>query len=461
MTLSRTLDVAIVGAGPAGIGTAVALERLDVEYVVLERECIGASFRQWPAEMELLTPSFPANAFGVRDLNAITLDTSPALALDSEHPTGDQYAEYLEAVAEFHELPIETGVDVEAVVPDAGSSESSDGDDATAADGFTLETSEGRLEAASVVWAAGQYQYPSSGPIPGASDAIHVSTIDSWTAHADQWPGEGGSPDESDRTVTESTPSVSSQPEATSLAADGAGVSAPTADDVVIVGGAESGIDAALGLADAGLSVTVVDPDGPWQYRSPDPSEVLSPRTTDRLEAALDAEQPITLVTDARVERIEREETGTDFSSQARVGTRTDPSDGPETPGSTVERAGYAVVTDDGDRIHSRTPPVLSTGFEGGLTLVDDLFEVDEHGFPELTDQDESTATSGLFLVGPQVAHEGQQFCFIYKFRQRFAVVAEAIGDRLEVDTTPLDAYREKRMFIEDLECCEPSYCDC
>lgn len=440
MTLSRTLDVAIVGAGPAGIGTAVALERLDVEYVVLERECIGASFRQWPAEMELLTPSFPANAFGVRDLNAITLDTSPALALDSEHPTGDQYAEYLEAVAEFHELPIETGVDVETVVPDAGSSESSDGDDATTADGFTLETSEGRLEAASVVWAAGQYQYPSSGSILGASNATHVSTVDSWAAHAERWSAGSESATEDPRSETESTASQSASTQAATapLAADGAGVDVPSADDVVIIGGAESGIDAALSLTDAGRSVTVVDPDGPWQYRSPDPSEVLSPRTTDRLEAALDAGRPIDLVTDVRVERIEREE-----------------------PDAALEGESYAVVTDDGGRIRSRTPPVLSTGFEGSLSLVEDLFEVDEHGFPKLTDRDESTATSGLFLVGPQVAHEGQQFCFIYKFRQRFAVVAEAIGERLAVDTAPLEPYREKRMFLEDLECCEPSYCDC
>ncbi|MDQ2050022.1 NAD(P)-binding domain-containing protein [Natronolimnohabitans sp. A-GB9] len=102
MTLPRTLDVAVVGAGPAGIGTAVALDSLEIDFAILERDCIGASFRQWPDEMRLLTPSFPANAFGVRDLNAVTTDTSPALALDCEHPTGDQYADYLEAVAAFY-----------------------------------------------------------------------------------------------------------------------------------------------------------------------------------------------------------------------------------------------------------------------------------------------------------------------------------------------------------------------
>ncbi|AGB36340.1 NAD(P)/FAD-dependent oxidoreductase [Natronococcus occultus] len=398
--MNDSLEVAIVGAGPAGLGTAVALERLDVEYAVLERDRIGASFRSWPEEMRLLTPSFPANAFGVRDLNAITVDTSPALALDREHPTGEQYAEYLEAVAEFHELPVETGVDVDSVVRE--------GADET--DGFVLETDEGPIRARYVVWAAGQYQYPSNAGIDGAVHGTHVAAVDSWAGYADRVANEDGS--------------------AARVAADGAGAAVDGAADVVVVGGAESGIDAALGLAEAGRSVTVLDDEGTWQFRSPDPSEVLSPRTSERLETALEDGAPIELVADARIEEIGRDDEG------------------------------YAVTASDGDRYRSRVSPILATGFEGSLAVVEDLFAFDG-SFPALTDRDESTETPGLFLAGPQVAHNGQQFCFIYKFRQRFAVVAEELGDRLGVETGPLEEYREKRMIVEDLECCEPDYCDC
>ncbi|ARS89365.1 NAD(P)/FAD-dependent oxidoreductase [Natrarchaeobaculum aegyptiacum] len=439
-------DVAIVGAGPAGIGTAVALEHLDVDYGVLERDCVGSSFRRWPDEMRLLTPSFPGNAFGVRDLNAITPDTSPALALDSEHPTGQEYAGYLEAVAEFHDLPIRTGTDVERVYPR---------DDA---EGFVLETADGAIAARYVVWAAGEFQYPADGAIPGSANAVHVASIDSWARHARLVsPATGESDETSGRSPTE-RPAPDGGETASGM---GESIACPDddtdrVDDVVVVGGGESGIDAALGLSDEGLSVTVVDPDGPWRYRSPDPSEVLSPRTTDRLECAREAGRPIDLVAETRVERIER-----------RDGDR------------------YRVVTDRDDVV-SRTPPVLATGFEGSVGLVDDLFafervdggkrgngdvdaatDEDENGgnatagTPVLTDRDESTETPGLFLAGPQVAHDGQPFCFIYKFRQRFAVVAETIGDRLGVDTGPLAAYREKSMFLEDLSCCEPDYCDC
>lgn len=435
-------EIAVVGAGPAGVGTAVALEHLDVEYAVLERDCIGASFRQWPDEMRLLTPSFPANAFGVRDLNAVTVDTSPALALDCEHPTGDQYAAYLEAVAEFHDLPIETGVDVERVAPE---DESDDGESAKPASepGFTLETADGPVRARYVVWAAGQYQYPADGSIPGATHAVHVSTIESWERHAERVSNPAG----------EATATAATEPTATTgttsasrsrTAADGSGIEPPDqedeTDDVVVVGGAESGIDAALGLADAGLSVTVLDDEGTWQFRSPDPSEVLSPRTNERLERALNDGRPIELVAEARADRIER--VSTDDSDDRKASDR------------------YAVITTDDERYDSRTPPLLATGFEGSLSLVDDLFAF-EGDHPSLTDRDESTETPGLFLAGPQVAHGGQQFCFIYKFRQRFAVVAETIGDRLGVDTDPLEAYHEKQMIVEDPECCDPEYCDC
>lgn len=427
MTLPRTLDVAIVGAGPAGIGIAVALERLEIEYAVLERDCIGASFRHWPDEMRLLTPSFPGNAFGVRDLNAVTTDTSPALALDCEHPTGDQYADYLEAVAAFHELPIYGDVDVERVVPDGVEGDRSD---ATGeAGGFTLETGEGPISADYVIWAAGQYQYPADGSLSGAEHAVHVSTVDSWATYAERWVAQRGAEDAGERDSSDAV----DEPR---IAADGAGVAGPVTDDVVIVGGAESGIDAALALTAAGVSVTVLDDDGPWQYRSPDPSEVLSPRTTERLESALSEGRPLDLVSGARAEGIEREQRG--------------PVGGDE----------YVVRTTDGDVFRSRAPPLLATGFEGSLAVVDDLFAFDG-AFPALTNRDESTETPGLFLGGPQVAHDGQQFCFIYKFRQRFAVVAETIAERLDVDAESLEVYREKRLFLDDLECCEPEYCDC
>ena len=62
---------------------------------------------------------------------------------------------------------------------------------------------------------------------------------------------------------------------------------------------------------------------------------------------------------------------------------------------------------------------------------------------------------SNLFLVGPSVRHDDLIFCFIYKYRQRFAVVAKAIADRLGLETEEFEkTYRRWGMFLDDFECC-------
>ena len=56
----ESLDVTIVGAGAAGVGIGAVLADLDLDsYAILERDEVGASFRQWPEDMRFITPSFP------------------------------------------------------------------------------------------------------------------------------------------------------------------------------------------------------------------------------------------------------------------------------------------------------------------------------------------------------------------------------------------------------------------
>jgi putative flavoprotein involved in K+ transport len=403
-TADDPLDVAVVGAGPAGIGVGVALEKLDLDVRILDREAIGASFRAWPEETRLLTPSFPGG-FGQTDLNAVTPHTSPAFALDCEHPTGEEYAGYLEGVAEFHDLPVETGVEVRDVDPVA---ERRKRPEAVAVDGgtagFVLETSEGPVHSRFVVWAAGEFGSPRREPFPGAESCVHTADVNSWRGYADR----GG--------------------------------------EFLVVGGYESGIDAAVGLVDEGARATVLNGGAPWALRHPDPSEALSPYTSERLREALGTGR-LTLVHGARVERVAEE------GPKYRVDVA------PQELEFDAEPATDAIRDPDGE-YRMGTPPLLATGFEPTLGPVDDRFPREE-GSIGLTDRDESPETPGLFLAGPAVAHNGVEFCFVYKYRTRFAVVAETIGERLDVDTGPLAVYREEGMFVEDLECCEPELCDC
>lgn len=367
-------DVVIVGAGPAGLGVASALRRSGVRPLVVDRHGVGASFRRWPAGTRLLTPSFTSNLFGAVDLNAITPDTSPAMTLLEEHPTGPQYADYLEDVVKIDEIDVTEGVDVVDVEPR--------GDDGR----LSVRVIGGPdIHARHVVWAAGEALYPHTAGFDGAELCHHTITVRAWDHH----PG----------------------------------------THVVVIGGYESGIDAACQLVSRGRRVTVLDGAVPWEVIDADPSVSLSPHTHGRLRRALATGQ-LTLVGDS-ASGVERTE------------------------------GGFAVRTPAGRSWVSHGPPLLATGFDGSLTMVRDRFEWTEGGAVVVTEEaEESTVVPGLHLAGPALAHRGAVFCFVYKFRQRFAVVAAAIARELDGDPEPMLAeHRALHFVLEDLSCCEGCAC--
>lgn len=200
--------------------------------------------------------------------------------------------------------------------------------------------------------------------------------------------------------------------------------------EAIVIGGYESGIDAAIALANAGKSVMVLSRDRSWSSNDKDPSIALSPYTRQGLGVALRGKQ-IKLVHDAEIFGLERED-----------GT-------------------VRVMGADGRSWTSRSRPIFATGFIGGTCLIEYSLDFDENAYPMLTAQDESRELPGLFLGGPEVRHNSQLFCFIYKFRQRFAVVARVIAGRLGADTSALEAYRTNNMFLDDLSCCEVDNCVC
>lgn len=251
---------------------------------------------------------------------------------------------------------------------------------------FTLATSRGPLRTRFLIWATGEFQYPRRAPFAGAKLGVHNSHITSWARV-------GG-------------------------------------EDVIVIGGNESGIDAAIQLSNLGKRVRVLERDDPWGRPGHDPSVALAPFTHDRLRTAL-KDKRITLTGGVEVCGIERNEGG--FVVRGRKPRQ---------------------------RWHTDAPPILATGFVGGTHLVRDLFAWREDGLPELTVHDESTLTPGLFLAGPAVRQGNVIFCFIYKFRQRFAVIAQQIGQRLGLDTAPLELYRQHAMFLDDLSCCGDK-CEC
>ncbi|MFL2977354.1 MAG: NAD(P)/FAD-dependent oxidoreductase [Candidatus Thalassarchaeaceae archaeon] len=360
-------DVIIVGGGAAGVGVAIALTHAGVEnFLLVDRNEIGSSFASWPDETRFITPSFPSNSIGMLDLNSIAVGVSPAFSMRVEHPTGSEFAKHLQDLSTFFELPIQENTDVVNI-------EKKDGL-------FHLVTDDETLLATNVIWAAGEYQYPGAGRFTGSEFCRHTSTIPNYEGL------EG--------------------------------------DEFQIIGGYESGFDAAYHLAKRGKKVKLFDKDSPWSETSSDPSVSLSTFSFERM-------------------RDQRFEENVELF--------------PETLISSVSLTDgiYEITTQDGQTFQSKEQPLLASGFEGSHKFVSHLFEMREDGFPVLTDNDESTTVPGMFLSGPAVRHGSLIFCFIFKYRQRFGIVAQAIASSLDIPTEEfIDAYRSWGMYLDDLSCC-------
>jgi thioredoxin reductase len=158
-------------------------------------------------------------------LNCISPETSPAFSLLTEHPTGKEYAKYLENIAEFFELNIKTDVEVLNVEKEK--------------EIFHLESSNGIYKSKFIIWAAGEFQYPKEKSFEGANLCIKYSDVSSFF--------------------------------------DIKG------DEILVIEAYESGFDASIHLVNAGKKVSLVGSEDYLSLANSDSSYSLSPFTRDRL----------------------------------------------------------------------------------------------------------------------------------------------------------------------------------
>ena len=196
-----------------------------------------------------------------------------------------------------------------------------------------------------------------------------------------------------------------------------------------VIGSYESGVDAAFNLAERGKRVTLVDA-GQDQQKTYDPSRVLSPYTAERLSSMANNDL-VELEQGFRVMEVRPSESG------------------------------YELVSTTGDILHSEGKPINCTGFNTHMGPVEDLFDMDENGFPIVNRFDESTRARNLFLSGPKLVHGNILLCFIYKFRGRFGTPCSLIGTELGLDISILRHYQQAGMLLEDFTCCETQQCFC
>ena len=143
------VDTLVVGGGQAGIAVSEHLTNQGISHLVLERHRIAERWRteRWDS-MVCNGPAWH--------------DRFPGLEFEGEAPDAfihkEDVARYFESYVEKFNVPMRTGVEVQSVRRNQGRP------------GFTVETSEGTIEALHVVAATGPFQRPVIPPIAPVSD---------------------------------------------------------------------------------------------------------------------------------------------------------------------------------------------------------------------------------------------------------------------------------------------------
>lgn len=145
------IDTLVVGAGQAGIAMSEHLSALNIPHLVLEKNRIAEAWRS--GRWDSLVANGPA-----------WHDRFPHQQFDA-HPDSfvhkDDVANYFEKYATKFNAPIRTGVSVNKVTRNIGRS------------GFTVETSDGIIQAQRVVAASGPFHRPLIPAIAPAKDVVH------------------------------------------------------------------------------------------------------------------------------------------------------------------------------------------------------------------------------------------------------------------------------------------------
>jgi thioredoxin reductase (NADPH) len=132
------VDVAIIGAGPAGIGAALAAKSHNVEHVVLEQDNLGGSVLHYPRQKLVLTTPVELPLFGKLKVSEITKE---------------QLMETFVSLVDRFDLKVQTQKRVEMIVKTG--------------DMFSIRTATETIQAANVILALGRRGSPRKLGVPG------------------------------------------------------------------------------------------------------------------------------------------------------------------------------------------------------------------------------------------------------------------------------------------------------
>ena len=193
----------------------------------------------------------------------------------------------------------------------------------------------------------------------------------------------------------------------------------------------ESAIDMSYNLLKNGKEVSLFARNNIADISSSDPSKILSPNSRERLKEM--KKSNLFHVIKADIQNI------------------------------TEENWKYILSSTNNENFIFNNKVILATGFQSGFKALWELISYRPDGHPDLNTFDELKQTNGVFISWPMVRQEDVIFCFIYKFRQRFWVIALEIAKRLELksDLEYIQNKWEKQGFYLDdfSSCCDECNC--
>jgi thioredoxin reductase (NADPH) len=134
-------DVVIIGAGPAGLATGIAVMKRGLSVVILEKGSAVNSIRRFPTNMTF---------FSTPEL----LEVGGLPFISSEmRPTRIEAVKYYQRVIEHYELPIRYDEEVRSLKKHDGA--------------FTVRSAESEYRSRTVVVATGYFDNPNPFPVPG------------------------------------------------------------------------------------------------------------------------------------------------------------------------------------------------------------------------------------------------------------------------------------------------------
>ena len=154
----RVLDVLVVGAGPAGLASAIAAQKAGLDCQVIERGVLVNSILHFPTNMVFFTTP---ELLEIGGLPFVT---------PYEKPTRDEALRYYRRVVDTYDLNVQLGHDVRTIRREAGNAAGT----LLAAETLHAHAGPCRRLARTVVVATGAYERPNMLGVPG-EDLPHVS----------------------------------------------------------------------------------------------------------------------------------------------------------------------------------------------------------------------------------------------------------------------------------------------